>query len=166
MPRGGVRETERDRICSSNTLTTDAVEGGPTPCWCGGESPLYVASCACFVTTGWIRRKSCTRYERVEVRACAACCVCPLTSYVYHLPTGQAQVLRACVRPNHSNSSTGLQHQQQQYNSFASVVPNPCAAAGKPYTLGVGRTCNALQTFTHQQQRYSHTNLYGNVIKW
>ena len=114
MPRGGARETERDRICSSNTLTTDAVEGGPTPCWCGGESPLYVASCACFVTTGWIRRKSCTRYERVEVRACAACCVCPLTSYVYHLPTGQAQVLRACVRPNHSNSSTGLQYQQQQ----------------------------------------------------
>ena len=55
----------------------------------------------------------------------------------YTLPRGQeAQVLCACVCPNHSNSSsTGLQHQQQQY-SFASVVPSPGAAAGKPYSYG------------------------------
>ena len=50
--------------------------------------------------------------------------------------------LCACVCPNHSNSSTGLQHQQQQYNSFASVVPNPGAAANKPYTHAVDRKCN------------------------
>ena len=90
-----------------------------------------------------IARKSCalSLWEGIDVRACASCFV-SLDVYVYHLPRGQAQVLCACVRPNHSNSSTGLQHQQQQYNSFASVVPNPGAAAGKPYTLAVDRTCN------------------------
>ena len=40
MPRGGARETHRDRFCSSDAQTTDAIEGGPTPCWCRGESPL------------------------------------------------------------------------------------------------------------------------------
>ena len=27
-------------FCRSDTQTTDAVEGGPTPCWCRGESPM------------------------------------------------------------------------------------------------------------------------------
>ena len=40
MPRDDARETGRDRFCSSDTLTTDDVEGGPTPCWCSGECPL------------------------------------------------------------------------------------------------------------------------------
>ena len=40
MPRSGARETHRDGFCSSDIQTTDAVEGGPTPCWCWGESPL------------------------------------------------------------------------------------------------------------------------------
>ena len=47
-----------------------------------------------------------------------------------------AQVLCACVCPNHGNSSTGLQHQQQQHCSFASVVPSPATRAGKPYSCG------------------------------
>ena len=34
--------------------------------------------------------------------------------------------------PNHSNSSTGLQHHQQHQCSFASVVPRSGTAAGKP----------------------------------
>ena len=41
VPRGGARETETDRFCSSDAQIIDVVEGGPTPCWCGGESPLY-----------------------------------------------------------------------------------------------------------------------------
>ena len=40
MPRRGACETERDRFCSSEAQTIVAVEGGPTPCLCGGECPL------------------------------------------------------------------------------------------------------------------------------
>ena len=34
------RVRDRDRFCSSDAQTIDAVEGDPTPCWCGGESLL------------------------------------------------------------------------------------------------------------------------------
>ena len=40
--------------------------------------------------------------------------------------------LCACVCPNYSNSTTGLQHHQQQQCSFASVFTSPGTAAGKP----------------------------------
>ena len=49
----------------------------------------------------------------------------------------EAQFLCACVSPTNGNSSTGLQHQQQQC-SFASVVPTPGAAAGIPYSCCCG----------------------------
>ena len=49
----------------------------------------------------------------------------------------EAQFLCACVCPNHSNSSTGLQHHQQQQCSFASVVASPGIAAGKNPALAV-----------------------------
>ena len=38
--RWRARDRERGRFCSSEAQTIDAVEGGPTPCGCGGESPL------------------------------------------------------------------------------------------------------------------------------
>ena len=50
----------------------------------------------------------------------------------------EAQFLCACVCPNHSNSSTGLQHQQQQQCSFASMVASPGTAAGKPCSCCCG----------------------------
>ena len=87
----------------------------------------------------------------------------------------EAQSLCACVRPNHSNSSTGLQHQQQQQCSFASVVPNPGAAAGKPYSLAVGTTCNVpsnVHTPAAVVQQYqpvrkcNSTVLLISTIKW
>ena len=43
----GARETERDRICSSDAGAIDAAEGGPA---LGGVSPLYyLASCVCLL---------------------------------------------------------------------------------------------------------------------
>ena len=61
--------------------------------------------------------------------------------YTLH-PEVRGTVL-ACVCPNHSNcsnSSTGLQYQQQQQQqcSFASVVPSPGTAAGKPCSCCCG----------------------------
>ena len=52
----------------------------------------------------------------------------------------EAQFLCACVCLNHSNSCTGLQNQQQQQCSFASVVASPGTAAGNPaLAVAVGR---------------------------
>ena len=120
MPRGGAREThKRDHFFAARPLTTDAVGGGATPCWC-------VASCA--------SQRLHSGCETVDVRACCATClVCPST--VVCIPSTQwseAQVLCACVCPNHSNNSTGLQHRQQRRCSFGSVVSSPGVAAGQP----------------------------------
>ena len=50
----------------------------------------------------------------------------------------EAQFMCACVCPNHSNSSTRLQHQQQHQCSFASMVASPGTAAGKPCSCCCG----------------------------
>ena len=71
---------------------------------------------------------------------CAACwtrCVPRRGLYTLH-PEVRGQFLCACVCPNHSNSSTGLQHQQQQQCSFASMVASPGTAAGKPCSCCCG----------------------------
>ena len=86
--------------------------------------------------------------------------------YTLH-PEVRGTVL-ACVCPNHSNccnSSTGLQQQQQQQQcSLASVVPSPGIAAGKPYSCCGQGVVTSLQSSHRQQQYYSCTTLFGNVI--
>ena len=71
----------------------------------------------------------------------------------------EAQFLCACVCPNHSNSSTGQQHQQQQQCSFASVVPSPGTAAGKPCSC-----CCGGQDVSHSSSKHSRHTLSGNVM--
>ena len=48
LTRAVVRpEEESSSCCSSQAQTIDAAEGHPTPCWCGGVSPILGAlSCA------------------------------------------------------------------------------------------------------------------------
>ena len=71
----------------------------------------------------------------------------------------EAQFLCACVCPNHSNSSTGLQHHQQQQCSFTSVVPIPVTAAGKPCSY-----CCGGQDVSHSSSNTVDTTLSGNVM--
>ena len=75
----------------------------------------------------------------------------------------EAQFLCACVCPNHSNSSTGLQHQQQQQCSFASVVSSPGTAAGKPCSC-----CCGGQDVSHSSSITTvvDTTLSGNVTHY
>ena len=103
------------------------------------------------------------RREWTDVEACAACCVSLLIMYTLY-QRSEAQVLCAFVCSNHSNSSTGLQHQKQQQYSFASVVPSPGIAAGKPYSCCGQGVVTSLQSSHRQQQYYSCTTLFGNVI--
>ena len=81
--------------------------------------------------------------ETVDVRACLLRSLLGVSLDVVCIPSTQwseAQFLCACVCPNHSNNRTGLQHhhQQQQQCSFASVVPSPGTAAGKPCSCCCG----------------------------
>ena len=96
--------------------------------------------------------------ETVDVRACLLR-VCPSTWYVY--PPRRGQRHSSCVRvcPNHSNSSTGLQHQQQQQCSFTSVVPSPGTAGGKPCSC-----CCGGQDVSHNSSNTVDTTLSGNVM--
>ena len=71
----------------------------------------------------------------------------------------EAQFLCACACPNHSNSSTGLQHQQRQQCSFASVVPSPGTAAGKPCSC-----CCGGQDVSHSSSNTVDPTLTENVM--
>ena len=71
----------------------------------------------------------------------------------------EAQFLCACVCPNHSNNSTGLQHQQQEQCSFALVLPSPGTAAAKPCSF-----CCSGQDFSHCSSSSVDTTL-GNRIQ-
>ena len=73
----------------------------------------------------------------------------------------EAQFLCACVCPNHSNSSTGLQHQQQQQCSFTSVVPSPGTAAGKPFSC-----CCGGQDVSHSSSNAVDTTLSGDKMQF
>ena len=140
LHKHGERWRARDRerpLLKLGRSTVDAVEGGP-PCWCGGESPLYLVVC------GWLCTDSALcRSQRVEVSTSAACCV-PLRSMyqVTLYPESKGQRLCACVCPNHS-SSTGLRHHQQLQQLRVSGRVN--------VTLAVGRTFNVPSKFTQQQ---------------
>ena len=114
--------------------------------------------------------------ETVDVRACLLR-VCPSTWYVYPPPRGQrrSSCVRACAQttakhqhrtaipmcPIHSNSSTGLQHQQQQQCSFTSVVPSPGAAAGKPCSC-----CCGGQDVSHSSSNTVDTTLSGDKMQF
>ena len=97
--------------------------------------------------------------------ACCTACflVCPSTWYVYPPPRGQAQFLCPCACPNHSNnSSAGLQHQQlQRQCSFASVVPTPGTAAGKPCSCLLFRWAGDFTQLLHSSNTVG-TTLSGN----
>ena len=62
----------------------------------------------------------------------------------------------ATAAPDYNTTTTS--------SSFASVVPSPGAAAGKPYSSAVGRTCNVFSKLTQQQYYNSSTSLSGNVM--
>ena len=79
----------------------------------------------------------------------------PFTYFSY------AQFWCACVCPNHSNSSTGLQRQQQQQCSLTSVVPSPGTEAGKPCSC-----CCGGQDVSHSSSNTVDTTLSGNIMQF
>ena len=89
----------------------------------------------------------------------------PSTYHVYlYYQRSKAQVLCARVRPNHSNSSTRLQHQQQQC-SVAWVVPSLGAAAGTPYSCCGKDVVTSLQS-SHSSSTTSSTTFSGDVMSF
>ena len=104
----------------------------------------------------------------VDVRACLLRSLLGVSLDVVCIPSTQrseAQLLCACLCPNHSNSSTGLQHQQQtpaqQQRSSASVVPSPGTAAGKPCSC-----CCGGQDVSHSSSNTVYATLSGNIMQF
>ena len=64
-----------------------------------------------------------------------------------------------CVCPNHSNSSTELQHQQQQQCGFTSVFPSSGTAAVTPCSC-----CYGGQDFSHSSSNTVDTVLSGDTM--
>ena len=131
------RETERDRFCSSDAQTIDAVEGCPTPCRCGGESPctgmwilivVFLGPCALSVSQG----------RGQALRNLLWPC-----THVHPLPRGQRH--RACVRAYAQTTATAApDYNTSSSSSFVPVVPSPgaCLPQRANPTLAVGRTCS------------------------
>ena len=92
--------------------------------------------------------------------ACCATCWCvPRRGMHTSTQRSEAQFLCACVCPKHSNSSTGLQPQQQQQCSFASVFASPGTAAGKTCSC-----CWGGQDVSHSSSNTVDTTLSGNRV--
>ena len=89
------------RCCTSASRTIDAAEGGPTPCWCGCVSPLhYVASCVSLSVRSVVVKG--VFVERQGRRSL----LCPAIYVPSSTKKPRANVLRACVYPYHSSTST------------------------------------------------------------
>ena len=99
-----------------------------------------------------------------------ACCAASGVSLdVVGIPSTQrseAQLLSACVCPNHSSSSIGLRHQQQQQCSFASVAASPGTAAGKPCSCCCGGHDVSHTACCSSTVNTVDITLYGNLIQF
>ena len=101
--------------------------------------------------------------ETVDAKTCSLRSQNGASLDVVCIPSNQrseAHFLCECVCPNHSNSSTGLQHQQQQQCSFTPVVPSPGTALGKPCS------CCGGQDVSHSSSNTVDIILSGDIMQF
>lgn len=141
LPRCAARWRTQNRempFLQLDARTIDATVGSPTPCWCGGVSPLWYV-----VTELRFPEPALCRCERVDTSGRRSLLQHPSTC-PFPEARGTSIASERIPRDHSSSSSSRLQHQQQQLRFRGPEPWRPPAAAGKPYT------CSRQDVFSSQ----------------